>query len=110
MSLASLMLASETNDLLDAATKGQNLTDRGLLLVFVGLLVVLLVSFAKVQLGKETRLIEQQAKLSQDANQVIQQNTRCGEALIRDLDLVKEELKEIQRELQENRARRARAQ
>jgi hypothetical protein len=102
------ILASEANDLLDAATRGQNLTDRGVWIGLLILLIGLLVWFAKVQLGKEARLTDRLAKLSEEANKVIMENTRVGEALRADMDAACEELKEIKREMQENRADRQR--
>jgi type VI protein secretion system component VasK len=102
------VLASETNDLLDAATRGQSLTDRGVWIGLLILLIGLLVWFAKVQLGKEAKLTDRLARLSEEANQVIRENTRVGEALRADMDAACEELKEIKREMQENRADRQR--
>jgi hypothetical protein len=93
---------------MDAATRGQNLADRGVWMVLLGLLISLLVWFAKVQLGKEAKLTDRLAKLSEEANRVIMENTRVGEALKADLEAACDDLKEIKREMQETRADRQR--
>ncbi len=93
---------------MDAAIKGQSLTYQGVTLVLIGVLVTLLVWFAKVQLSKEVRLTDQLAKMSAEAMQVIKENTRVGEALKTNLEEVASGLKEIQKQLQEDRIERGR--
>jgi len=73
LSSAAFFIGSDTGSLIDAAVKGQNLTDRG---VWIGLLivfVVLLVWFAKMQFAKEEKMTEKLAKLNEESTKVIKE-------------------------------------
>jgi hypothetical protein len=102
------LAGSETDALLDAAIKGQSLTDRGVWIALLALLVLLLIWFAKAQVRKETQLTEKLAKVSQESTEAIQEHTLAVQALKMSLDVLTDEIRQIDRRQETERTRRPR--
>ncbi len=107
-SLLAFLLGSEVNELIDSAIKGQSLTYQGVTLVLIGVLIALMVWFAKTQFSKEAVLTERLVKLAQESNQVIRENTKVGDALTANVDALTDEIRELKKSQQDDRVERAR--
>jgi hypothetical protein len=93
-STMTFLLGSEVNTMIDAAVKGESLTDRGVWIGLVVLLVCLTVWFAKVQFNKEAKLTELLAKLTEKSTSATQENTLALQALKMSLDVLANEVHE----------------
>jgi hypothetical protein len=86
---------SETDAILDAALKGQNLTDRG---VWVGLLIIgvfLMIWFARMQFAKEKAMTDKLAKLTEECTKATLDNTLAMQSLKMSLDVMTEDIRRI---------------
>ncbi len=93
---ATFFLGSETSSLIDTAIKGQSLTDRGVSIGLIMLLSTLFVWFAKVQFSKEEKLTNQ-------LSQLLKESTEAHKANTARLEVLTEEIKRLDRYLEQER-------
>ena|ERR1700740_1126277 len=76
LTFGTFALGSETSSILEAAAKGQSLTDRGVWIGLLGLMMIFVIWFARIQFNKEAKLTEQLQKSYEDSTERIEKLTQ----------------------------------
>jgi hypothetical protein len=89
----------DASGIVEAGHKGESLTDRGIWISLLTLLISLLIWYARIQASKEVKLTDRLVELTKDYNEAIKGNSLSLQAFKTTLEQIDRDVRQLALEL-----------